>query len=82
MISFVISGLSSLSSKLQNDNSEEFSELPTPSSSEPVKSLSSFLTYTFGAPWEVFLLKVDKLLVELENLVSLDFLDREMSIFY
>jgi hypothetical protein len=43
-------GLSSFSAKLQNDNSEEFSELQTPSSSDPVKGLSSFLTYTFGAP--------------------------------
>jgi len=47
---FVFCSLSSFSIKLQNDNSEKFSELPTPSSSDPVKSLSSFLTCAFGAP--------------------------------
>ena len=50
--------------KMQNDNYEEFSELHIPSSSDPVKSFSNFLVCTFGAPKDVFRLKVDILLIE------------------
>ena len=57
-------GLSSFSMKLQNDNSEEFSELHIPSSSDPVKSFSNFLVCTFGAPKDVFRLNVDISLIE------------------